>query len=457
MAVIKIYNTLSREKEIFKPIKTGTVGMYHCGPTVYDTPHIGNYRTFVMNDLLRRTFEYFGYKVDQVMNITDVDDKTIRKSREQGVSLKEVTEKYEKMFLDGLKLLNILTPTRLIKATDSIQDMIGLIESLIAKGFAYIANDGVYMSIDKVKDYGRLAGINGTEVRSQYQDRISGTRERIANDEYDKENPKDFALWKFKMPEDGDNSWQAPFGEGRPGWHIECSAMAIKALGSTIDIHTGGADLIFPHHTNEIAQSECATGQKFANYWMHGGFMTIRDDKMSKSKDNIVKFEDLANKSLTPIAYRYWLLTAHYRSPVNFSFEALEAAQNALSKLISAVSSYPDGGMVIEAYKSRFEAYVGDDIDMPKAVALAWELVKDDGQTPANKKVTLLDFDRVFGLNLRAAEVTKKEIPAEVTALAEAREKARKAKDWSRADELRAEIENKGFKIRDTDTGFELQ
>lgn len=447
MAVIKLYNTLSREKETFKPIKPGKVGMYHCGPTVYDTPHIGNYRTFVMNDLLRRTFEYFGYEVDQVMNITDVDDKTIRKSREEKVSLKEVTGKYEKMFLDGLKSLNILTPTRLIKATDSIEDMIGLIESLIAKGFAYTADDGVYMSIAKVKDYGRLACIDSTEIRSPY---------RIADDEYDKENPNDFALWKFKTPEDGDNSWQAPFGDGRPGWHIECSAMAIKALGPTIDIHTGGSDLIFPHHTNEIAQSESATGQKFANYWMHGGFMTIKDDKMSKSKGNIVKLEDLTEKLLTLLACRYWLLTAHYRSPVNFSFEALSAAQKALSRLISTIGSYSDGGTVIGAYKSRFEAFIGDDLDMPKAVALAWELVKDDGQTAADKKATLLDFDLVFGLNLKATEMVKKEIPAEVTAIAEVREKARQAKDWSRADKLRVEIEDKGFKIKDTDTGFEL-
>ncbi|MBU6426851.1 cysteine--tRNA ligase [Patescibacteria group bacterium] len=454
---IKLYNTLSKKKEVFKPIKAGQVSMYNCGPTVYDTPHIGNYRTFVMNDLLRRMLEYFDYKVDQVMNVTDVDDKTIKKSREQNVPLKTVTEKYEKLFLAGLKSLNILTPHHLIKATDCIQDMIGLVQLLIEKDFAYKTSDGIYMSIDKVKDYGKLAGLKAQSTKDEKTHAsYHEPKSRVANDEYDKEDPRDFALWKLKTPEDGDNSWQSPFGEGRPGWHIECSAMAITELGDTIDIHTGGSDLIFPHHTNEIAQSESATGKKFANYWIHGGFMTIKEEKMSKSKGNIIKLEDLAERSLTPLAYRYWLLMAHYRSPVHFSFDALEAALNALNRLKNTMNDYPRGGTVINSYKERFGAYISDDLDMPKALALVWELLKDDTQSPADKRATILDFDRVFGLNLGIEDKSSK-VPFEIQALVLEREKARAAKDWSKADKLRVEIENGGYEVKDTSNGVQVR
>ncbi len=448
---IKLYNTLSKKIEIFKPLKEGAVSMYSCGPTVYDTPHIGNYRTFVMNDLLRRVFEYNDYSVTQIMNITDVDDKTIKRSSDEGVPLKEITEKYEKLFIDGLKSLNILLPHKLLRATDNIQEMIDLVEILLKNGSAYKADDGIYMSIEKVKNYGKLAGIDLTKEGSF-------SKERIVNDEYDKNNTRDFALWKFKSENDGENYWKAPFGEGRPGWHIECSAMAMKELGPTIDIHTGGADLIFPHHTNEIAQSESATGKKFVDYWMHGAFMTMSEDKMSKSKGNIIKLENFENETISPLSYRYWLLTAQYRSPIDFTYSAVRAAQNALIRLISTLSGYPEDGAIIPAYNERFLAYINDDLDLPKAVALSWDLLKDDKYSDADKRATILDFDRIFGLNLDAVRnIEEEKIPAEVTALAEARKEARKNKEWKKADALRKEIESRGFTVMDTEAGFGIK
>lgn len=442
--VIKLFNTLSREKEAFKPLKKGAVSMYNCGPTVYDTPHIGNYRTFVMNDILRRIFEYNEYRVTQVMNITDVDDKTIKKSRAEGIPLKEFTIKYEKLFLYGLTSLNIELPHHLTRATEYIQEMIELVQTLLDKGVAYKADDGVYIAISKIKNYGALAKLDLNSI----------SKERIANDEYDKEDARDFAVWKFRSPEDGDVSWEAPFGAGRPGWHIECSAMSMKILGPTIDIHTGGQDLLFPHHTNEIAQSESATGKSFVRYWVHGAFMDVSNEKMAKSKGNFVKLEDLLDESISPLAFRYWLMTAHYRSPVNFTFDSVKAAQIALIKFMAAVAVYPDGGKIDQSYKDRFTGFVNDDMDMPKAIALSWELIKDPKVSLADKRATLLDFDRVFGLKLAEAPRFKEEpVPEEIKALADAREEARKAKDWKKADALRVEIEARGFEVNDTPEG----
>ncbi len=441
---IKLYNSLSRTVESFQASKPGEVSMYQCGPTVYDTPHIGNYRTFVMDDLVRRTFEFNSYKVSQAMNITDVDDKTIKRSIAEGIELKALTSKYEGLFLDGLESLNILLPHHLIRATEYIQAMIDLVQSLIDKGVAYKADDGIYVSIEKVKGYGALARI----------DLSKAGHERIANDEYDKENPRDFAVWKFATPEDGAASWDAAFGRGRPGWHIECSAMAMSIFGPTVDIHTGGMDLLFPHHTNEIAQSESATGKQFARYWLHGAFMNVSGDKMAKSKGNFLKLEDLAGESISPLAYRYWLLTAHYRSPVNFTFDAVRAAQTALIKLMSAISEYPEGGAPIASYVESFNAAINDDLDLPRAVALAWELVKDSEHSDADKRATLIQFDRVFGLKLDAVpKVAEESIPPEIVALVEAREEARTAKDWKKADALRIEIEARGYSLKDTPAG----
>ena len=444
---IHLYNTLSRSKEKFTPLKASEVSMYHCGPTVYDTSHIGNYRSVVMGDLLRRLFEYNNYKVDQVMNITDVDDKTIRRSREEKIKLSELTQKYEKLFLEGIDSLNVLRPQHVIRATEYVPAMIDLIQTLINKGIAYTAADGVYMSIEKVKNYGELAHLSLEDI----------SHERISNDEYDKTNPRDFAVWKFKTAEDGEVSWKTAFGEGRPGWHIECSAMAMKVLGPTIDIHTGGNDLIFPHHTNEIAQSESATGQQFVRYWIHGGFMNVSEEKMAKSKGNFIKLDTLHNESVSPLAYRYWLLTAHYRSPVNFTYEAVKGAQNALIRLIATLSSYPEGGTVISTYTEHFNTLINDDLDTPKAIAMVWDILKDNQHSDADKRATIVDFDRVLGLNLASIpNMVDEPVPPEIEALAEAREEARASKEWEKADALRLEIESRGYTILDSDKGFKV-
>ncbi len=447
---IKLYNSLSRSVETFKPLKKGLVSMYHCGPTVYDTPHLGNYRTFVLSDVVRRVFEYNAYDVHQTMNITDVDDKTIRRSREEKVPLADITRRYEQLFLEGLERLNILKPKQLIRATEHIPAMIDLITTLINKGVAYTATDGVYVAISKVANYGALIQLK------EHADH-DASHSRIHNDEYDKENPHDFALWKFTTADDGAASWKAPFGEGRPGWHIECSAMAMETLGETIDIHTGGVDLMFPHHVNEIAQSESATGKPFVKYWLHGAFMNVSGEKMAKSKGNFLKLEDLVEQTISPLAYRYWLLTAHYRSPINFTFEAVQAAQNALIRLMHAVSEFPAGGKASLAYAERFVSYINNDLDMPKAVALMWDILKDTTLSDADKRATIIDMDRVFGLRLdTVASIPEDEIPTEITALVEAREDARKDKDWAKADALRQEIEARGYMISDTKNGVKV-
>jgi len=524
-STIHLYNTLSGKKELFKPIKIGRVGIYNCGPTVYDSAHIGNLRTFVMDDIVRRVFEYNDFEVTQVMNITDVDDKTIRRATQEHKPLKDLTMFYEKAFLDDIHALNILTPNKLLRATENIDGMISLISKLIEKGFAYKADDGVYMSIEKVKGYGELAHLKlATEKKS-----------RIANDEYDKESPQDFALWKYegkeskeqraklaldsdrgskneekkeienrneevtsgaiprdrgslrastarvgeifqqknvRAPEtlgslslDNEVSWPAPFGRGRPGWHIECSVMAMKELGETIDIHTGGTDLVFPHHTNEIAQSESATGKPFVHYWLHGGFMNVQDEKMSKSKGNFLKLADLEDNKISPLAFRYWLLTAHYRSVVNFSLEAVLAAQNAFIRLAEAfIGLKSDKAGVIDGnFQEKFRAVINDDLNMPEAVALTWQLIKDHHLSPADKRATLLDFDRVFGLSLSAvaklddSPTSIESLPPDIFALSETRDEARKAKDWQKSDALRKEIESRGYEVKDTEEGSVLK
>ncbi len=441
---LELYNSLTKKKEIFTPLVPGKVGMYHCGPTVYDTAHIGNFRTYVFNDILRRSFEYLGYEVKQVMNITDVDDKTVRNSQAQGIRLDVFTQKYTDLFLSDLQKLNIKKPHVLPLATEYIKEMVDMIGALIEKDIAYVSEDGVYMSIGLVKDYGELAGIKLTDT----------VQSRINNDEYEKENPRDFALWKFHVESDGEVVWPAPFGDGRPGWHIECSAMSIKNLGETLDVHTGGIDLMFPHHVNEIAQSESATGKKFVNYWLHGAFINVNDTKMAKSKGNFLKISDLEKNQISPIAYRYWLLTSHYRTQVNFTLEAVEAGQNAFIRLAHHVAEWGTPGKVSADYKKMFISALEDDIDMPRALALAHELSHDETLSDADKLATLLDFDKVFGLGLEA--FTNIIIPEEIIALAEVREEARKAKDFAKSDALRKEIEDRGYILKDTADGYKV-
>lgn len=463
---IYLYNTLSGKKEEFKPLQKGKVGIYNCGPTVYDTVHIGNLRTFVLYDILRRVFEYNEYFVTQVMNITDVDDKTIKRSHEQGKSLSEFTRHYESLFIADIHSLNILTPHKLLSARDHIKDMIEMISVLLEKDMAYQSRDGIYFSIGKFKDYGKLAKLSIEATDN------STLKERIANDEYEKENPRDFALWKFHTEDDGDVVWEAPFGNGRPGWHIECSAMSTRALGPTIDIHAGGVDLIFPHHTNEIAQSEASNDKTFVNYWIHGAFMNVSDTKMSKSKGNFLKLADIEEAGISPLAFRYWLLTAHYRSPINFTIDAVKAAQTAYIRLVEAFLRFNENSIYEHVhiseykldYKKEFINRINNDLDTPRALALVWELIKDDGIEAKEKVALLLDFDKVFGFGLQAVidmknneNDDKTKIPSEIQALGEARSEARKNKEWDKADALRKEITSRGYEVKDTEEGFEIK
>ncbi len=336
--------------------------------------------------------------------------------------------------------------------------MIEMIAMLLEKDMAYPTKDGIYFSIGKFKNYGKLAKINLTDE----------VRERIANDEYEKENPRDFALWKFYSDEDGDVVYDASFGKGRPGWHIECSAMANRALGPSLDIHTGGTDLIFPHHTNEIAQSEATSEKTFVKYWIHGAFMNVNDEKMAKSKKNFLKLADLEEAGVSPLAYRYWLLTSHYSSQVNFTLEAVRGAQTAFIRFIETFirlgevkNEHVHASASPRDYGAEFLSKINDDFNMPEAIALAWDLIKDHSIEAREKTDLLLDFDRVFGFGLHVVKDMKNEInseiPTEITALAEARELARKEKDWDQADALRKEIVDRGFEIKDGDGGFMLK
>lgn len=445
MADIYLNDTLTKEKRKFEPLKQGEVSIYNCGPTVYDYAHIGNFRTFITGDILRRVFEYNNLKVNQVMNITDVDDKTIKRSQTEGVSLETLTRKYEDLFFEDLKSLGILKPTKTPRATESIPEMISLIEKLLDKGVAYKSTDGVYFDITKSDGYGKLANLNLENT----------TKERVANDEYDKENARDFSLWKFYSNDDGDVVYDAPFGKGRPGWHIECSAMAINNLGETLDIHTGGSDLIFPHHTNEIAQSEAVTGKKFVDYWVHGGFITVDGKKMSKSLGNIFTLKDLRDRNIDPLAYRYFVLGAHYSTILNFTWEALEGAETALKRLRGFMSKKTPTGegekMLVKEYEDKFNSLINDDLNTPKCLALIYEIIEDKRLWDNNKIDLFKKFDKVLGLNLEKFE--NFEIPKEVQNLIKERDLARNAKDFAKSDELRVKIEEFGFEVKDTPEG----
>lgn len=444
---IYFYNTLTRKKQLFKPLKRDFAGIYTCGPTVYDYAHIGNLRTYIFADILKRTLIYNGYTVKHVMNVTDVDDKIIKRSFEEKIKPQDLTEKYGKIFFHDIEKLNIIRPEIIPHATQHIPEMVEIIKRLLKKGYAYKAEDGIYFAVSKFKKYGRLAQIklNG------------GQKSRIINDSYDKEEARDFALWKFYTEKDGNVFWETEIGKGRPGWHIECSAMSMRYLGETFDIHSGAIDLIFPHHTNEIAQSEACTGKKFVKYWLHGGFLVMPEGKMSKSLGNIVTLKDLEEKGYDPIAYRYFCLTAHYRSEMIFSEENLNSAQNAYRGLKNKIQEIKRNleitGLDMEKvnqYKHDFIKIINDDLDMPKALAFFHNLLKS-GLKNSEKYALILDFDKVFGLQLDKEE--KIEAPAEVKDLVEQRETARRLKQWQFADELREKIKSKGYAIDDSDRG----
>ncbi len=448
---LKLYNTLTKKEEIFKPQKGKEVKMYSCGPTVYNYAHIGNLRTYIFNDILKRILLYNNFKVKHVMNLTDVDDKTIRASRNEGISLKQLTKKYENIFFSDLDELNILKPSNALRATENIKEMVSLIQTLLKKEYAYKTSDGIYFSINKSKNYGKLAGL----------DKIKKSKERIKSDEYNKENPQDFALWKFYTEEDGPVFWNTKIGKGRPGWHIECSAMSMKILGKTLDIHTGAQDLIFPHHTNEIAQSEGATGKQFVKYWLHAGFLNMKEGKMSKSLGNILTLKDIKSSNFEPIHYRYLCLQTHYKKPLDFSLENLDAAKNAYErikrKIIELKKEEHKGIDKTEDYKRQFKEAINNDLNMPEALKVFHTALDDFGFTPKKKLKLLEDFDKVLGLNIKGMKLSIIHPQKEVEKLLQAREQLRKNKQWAEADILRERIREHGFEIEDTQEGAKLR
>jgi len=459
----KVFNTLKRKKEEFVPLHPPKVGMYTCGPTVYNYPHIGNYRAYVFGDLLKRYLKYKGFQVTHVMNITDVDDKTIRDSQKAKISLKEFTQKYENAFFDDLEKLNVVDADVYPRATEHIKEMVALIKKLLDKGIAYKGEDGIYYSIKKFKNYGKLAHINLEELET-------GASGRVKADEYAKENAHDFALWKFYSPEDGDVFWDTEIGKGRPGWHIECSAMSTKYLGEQFDIHGGGTDLIFPHHQNEIAQSEGATGKQFVKYWLHNEWLLVDNKKMSKSLGNFYTLRDILKKGYDPVVIRYFLLATHYRTKFNFTFTGLDASKSALERIwdcygklgsVDAKNHNPEVHKRIDKLKKEFTEAMDNDLDTPPALAVLFDFVKDANVMIAENSLSkedgealrsaFEDIDQVLGI-LKKKE---KKLPKELQALIDQREEARKAKQWKKADELRDKLKEKGIIIEDSAQGVQ--
>ncbi len=453
--MIRLYNTKTRSKEEFVPLRPNEVSMYHCGPTVYNFVHLGNLRSYVFADTLRRMFEWNGYTVKQVINITDVghlvsdnddgEDKMQKGARREGKTAWDVAKFYEAEFKKDLVALNIKTDgTRFPRATEYVQEQIGLVQTLEQKGFTYQTSDGIYFDTSKFPRYTDFAklDIQGLEAGA-----------RVALHE-EKKNVTDFALWKFSPAhEKRDMEWESPWGVGFPGWHIECSAMSEKLLGTPFDIHTGGIDHIPVHHTNEIAQSECASGHEYVRIWMHNEFLNIVGGKMAKSGENFIRLQTLIDRGISPLSYRYWLLTSHYRSPIDFSFEALEAAQTAFKKIQAMYLNWQGTGIPHAPTILSVKASVSDDLNTAQALANVWEYIKSD-DSDANKKATLEELDILFGFGFK--NLTKEKIPENVLALAEERETARAQKDWQRSDELRSQIESLGYSIKDGKNGFEI-
>lgn len=465
---LSFFNTLTRSVQTFAPLDANgkNVGLYCCGPTVYDFAHIGNWRTFVFADLVRRYLDFKGYAVKHVMNITDVEDKIIKRVRETKTTLREFTSQYETAFLDDMKALNCLMPHRTPRATEHIPEIVSLIEKLIARGIAYQATDGsVYFSIEKYRgcgcNYGQLVKLNFDEMRAG---------ERVASDEYDKESLADFALWKKRVPEDGDVFWPSPWGEGRPGWHIECSAMSMKVLGQSFDLHLGGEDLKFPHHEDEIAQSEGATGKPFVKYWLHGAHLLVEGKKMSKSLGNFFTLRDLIAKGFTGREIRYLLLTAHYRETFNFTMDGLNGARSALARIDECVSKLrelaagtPPSGGSTQLLVSNFTGALDDDLNISAAWAAVFDWVRETNKLIAEKTLAppaaasaLAAWESINSV-LGIGAVAETDAPPEIVALLEARQAARKAKDFKRSDEIRDDLKAKGWIVEDSPKGPKLK
>ena len=467
---LKIFNTLSRSVEEFIPRDSDgkAVGMYCCGPTVHDFAHIGNFRTFVFVDLVRRYLEFKGFAVKHVLNITDIEDKIIRRVREIGIPLREFTGKYEMAFFEDLQTLNCLRPHQTPRATEHIPEIVSLIEKLVACGIAYKASDGsVYFSIEKYQGcgcrYGQLVNLNFDGMRAG---------ERVSSDEYEKESIADFALWKARVPEDGDVFWPSPWGEGRPGWHIECSAMSMKCLGSSFDLHLGGEDLMFPHHEDEIAQSEGAgvqdDGQPFVKYWMHGAHLLVEGKKMSKSLGNYFTLRDLLAKGFIGREIRHLLMSSHYREQFNFTIEGLNSARTALARIDECLTKLREvaGKEVASpdvALLGKFSESLDHDLNVSGAWGVIFEWIRETnrllaaGQFSGPQAAAALAAWEKINSVLGFAAAGETEIPAELTALLEERQLARKAKDFKRSDAIRDELKSKGWVIEDTPKGSRLK
>ena len=465
---LKFFNTLTHSLEEFRPLDPAGrhVGLYTCGPTVYDFAHIGNFRAFTFEDLARRYLAYRGYDVVHVMNITDVEDKIIRKVRETGEPLAQLTGRYTAAFLADCRALNLLPPHHVPRATGHIPEMLALIGALMDKGVAYQAPDkSVYFSIAKFARYGQLKKIDASQMRPG---------ERVKLDEYEKESLGDFALWKAWDPTDGDIGWDSPWGRGRPGWHIECSAMSTKYLGESFDLHCGGEDLVFPHHEDEIAQSEAASGKQFVRVWLHCAYLLVNGQKMSKRFGNFFTLRDLLAKGFTGRELRYTLIAEHYRRQLNFTFEGVEAARASLARMdeflvklreVAGSTGIPAGGIspTAAAVQKDFEAALDDDLNISSALGVLFNFIRDTNKRLAENAVTAAEaaaifetwrrFDTVLGFGMPQAQ----EASADVAALADQRQAARKAKDFKRADQIRDELKAKGWVIEDTPKGPKLK
>ncbi len=464
---MKLYNTLSRKVEEFTPVDANEVRMYTCGPTVYDFAHIGNLRTYIFEDLVRRSLTYLGYTVKHAMNITDVghlvgdgdegEDKMDKGAKREGKHPLEIARMYEEQFFKDEAALNILRAHEVRRATDTIAEQIEIIKLLEEKGYTYSDDFAVYFDTSKLPDYGKLSGQN-------LDDKKTGAREEVVVDIL-KRNPQDFVLWFFTKGKYEHHilRWPSPWGEGFPGWHIECSAISRALLGQPFDIHCGGVDHIGTHHSNEIAQSEAAFGVPLANYWMHGEFLLINAGRMGKSEGNAYVLKTIVDKGYRPLDYRYFLLQGHYRSQVNFTWEAMDASHTALTRLYNAVTELqktakPDTDTVdnVEEYHEKFRAALSEDINAPKALAVVWEVLASK-LSPQSKLNLLYNFDTVLGLDLEHPLVAPTTIPEEIQKLAKQRDEARANKDFAKSDELRAHIEAAGFEVLDTKDGTQIK
>lgn len=450
--ILRLYDTYTRSVREFQPLHAPEVGLYTCGPTVYDYAHIGNLRTYVFEDVLRRVLEFNGYTVKHVMNITDVghlvsdadtgEDKMEKGSRRAGKSAWEIAESYTQAFQADMRHLNIQEPTIWCRATDHIPDQIAFIQCIEANGFTYRASDGIYFDTSKQPDYGYLARLD-----------VEGLQAGARIDMAEKRNMTDFALWKFSPPgQKRQMEWDSPWGKGFPGWHIECSAMSAKYLGQFFDIHCGGEDHIMVHHPNEIAQTQACYGTRLANFWMHGYFLQLDSAKMAKSAGGFLRVQTLIDRGYDPLAYRMFCLSANYRAKLNFTWESLDGAATALNRLRLATYEWGEPGVLDEGYMDRLAEQINDDLNMPRALALTWDLVKSD--LPAStKKATLLQFDKILGLRLAEWQPKEETVPDEIVALVQQRQQARKDKRWKDADALREQVTAAGYEIEDTPQG----